>query len=105
PLSCLFVQRGHALPILTVIFNNEQWEAVKFGALSVHAAAVANTRGRFPLSDLRPSPRFEEMARTVDGYGERVESPGELPAALKRGLAAVRDGRPAILNVLGQRTV
>src|SRR5207247_117092 len=33
PLSCLFVQRAHALPILTVIFNNQQWEAVKFGAL------------------------------------------------------------------------
>jgi hypothetical protein len=45
------------------------------------------------------------MARTVDGYGERVDNPGELPAALKRGLAAVRDGRPAILNVLCQRAV
>ena len=105
PLSCLFVQRAHALPILTVVFNNQQWEAVKFGALAVHGAGVAKTRGRFPLSELRPSPRFEEMARTVDGYGERVESPGELPAALKRGLAAVREGRPAILNVLCQRAV
>jgi hypothetical protein len=45
------------------------------------------------------------MARTVDGYGERVEHPGELPAALKRGLAAVREGRPAVLNVLCQRVV
>jgi acetolactate synthase I/II/III large subunit len=105
PLSCLFVQRAHALPILTVVFNNQQWEAVKFGALAVHPDGVAKTRGRFPLSELTPSPRFEEMARTVDGYGERVESPGELPAALKRGLAAVRDGRPAILNVLCQRAV
>ena len=105
PLSCLFVQRAHRLPILTVIFNNQQWEAVKSGTLSVHPAGAARTRGRFPLSELTPSPRFEEMARTVDGYGERVEHPGELPAALKRGLAAVREGRPAILNVLCQRVV
>ena len=105
PLSCLFVQRAHALPILTVVFNNQQWEAVKFGTLAVHPDGVAKTRGSFPLSELRPSPRFEEMARTVDGYGERVETPGELPAALKRGLAAVREGRPAILNVLAQRAV
>ena len=105
PLSCLFVQRAHQLPILTVVFNNQQWEAVKFGALAVHPAGVAKSRGRFPLSELRPSPRFEEMAKTVDGYGERVETPGELPAALKRGLAAVREGRPAILNVLCQRNV
>jgi acetolactate synthase-1/2/3 large subunit len=105
PLSCLFVQRAHRLPILTVIFNNQQWEAVKFGALAVHPAGEARTRGRFPLSELTPSPRFEELARTVDGYGERVERPGELPAALKRGLAAVREGRPAVLNVLCQRAV
>jgi acetolactate synthase-1/2/3 large subunit len=105
PLSCLFVQRAHALPVLTVIFNNQQWEAVKFGALNVHPAGVARARGRFPLSELTPSPRFEELARAVDGHGERVESPGELAGALKRGLAAVREGRPAILNVLCQRNV
>jgi acetolactate synthase-1/2/3 large subunit len=105
PLSCLFVQRAHRLPILTVVFNNQQWEAVKSGALAVHGAGTASARGRFPLSELTPSPRFEEMAKTVEGYGERVEHPGELPAALKRGLAAVRDGRPAVLNVLCQRAV
>jgi acetolactate synthase-1/2/3 large subunit len=103
PLSCLFAQRAHGLPMLTVIFNNQQWEAVKFGALGVHPDGVAKTRGRFPLSELQPSPHFEELARAVDGYGERVESPAELPAALKRGLAAVREGQPAILNVLCQR--
>jgi acetolactate synthase I/II/III large subunit len=105
PLSCLFAQRAHQLPILTIIYNNQQWEAVKSGTLAVHPAGVAKARGRFPLSELTPSPRFEEMAKTVDGYGERVDSPGELPAALKRGLAAVRDGRPAILNVQCQRAV
>jgi acetolactate synthase-1/2/3 large subunit len=105
PLSCLYAQRAHGLPVLTVIFNNQQWEAVKFGALGVHPDGVARARGRFPLSELTPSPRFEELARAVDGHGERVDSPGELPAALKRGLAAVREGRPAILNVLCQRSV
>jgi acetolactate synthase-1/2/3 large subunit len=105
PLSCLYVQRAHALPVLTVIFNNQQWEAVKFGALGVHPDGVAKARGRFPLSELKPSPHFEEMAKAVDGYGERVESAAELPAALKRGLAAVAEGRPAILNVQCQRVV
>ena len=89
--------------MLTVIFNNQQWEAVKSGALAVHPDGVARARGRFPLSELTPSPRFEEIAQAVDGYGERVERPGDLPAALKRGLAAVREGRPAILNVQCQR--
>jgi acetolactate synthase I/II/III large subunit len=105
PLSCLFVQRAHALPVLTVIFNNQQWEAVKSGALAVHPDGVARARGRFPLSELTPSPRFDVLARAVDGHGERVETPGDLPAALKRGLAAVREGHPAILDVQCQRQV
>jgi acetolactate synthase-1/2/3 large subunit len=78
---------------------------VKFGTLGVHPDGVARARSRFPLSELTPSPRFEEMAKTVDGHGERVEHPGELPAALKRGLAAVREGRPALLNVVCQRAI
>ena len=105
PLSCLFVQRAHGLPVLTVIFNNQQWEAVKSGALAVHPDGVARARGRFPLSDLRPAPHFEMLARAVDGHGERVDRPGDLPAALKRGLAAVREGRPAIVDVQCQRRV
>jgi thiamine pyrophosphate-dependent acetolactate synthase large subunit-like protein len=59
--------------------------------------------GRFPLSDLTPSPRFEDIVKAFDGYGERVESPGEMVPALKRGLAAVREGRQALLHVLARR--
>jgi hypothetical protein len=36
------------------------------------------------------------------GLGERVESPGDLMPALKRSIAAVRSGTPAMLNVMTQ---
>jgi acetolactate synthase-1/2/3 large subunit len=86
PLSGLFVQRAHALPILTVIFNNERWEAVKSGALAVHPDGVSKARGRFPLSELTPSPRCEELAKAVDGHGERVGAlkSGRSPRARSR---------------------
>jgi acetolactate synthase I/II/III large subunit len=105
PVSCHFVERAHGLPILTVIFNNQRWEAVKGSVLGLYPDGRAKATGRFPLSDLTPSPRFEEIVKAVDGHGERVERPADLPAALKRGLAAVREGRPALLNVLCQRAV
>jgi len=103
PVSCHFVEQAHRLPLLTVIFNNQRWEAVKGSVLGLYPHGRAKTTGRFPLSDLTPSPHFEVIIKAVDGYGERVERPGDLGAALKRGLAAVHEGRPALLNVLCQR--
>jgi acetolactate synthase-1/2/3 large subunit len=103
PVSCHFVERAHRVPLLTVIFNNQRWEAVKGSVLGLYPEGRAKAAGRFPLSDLTPSPHFEEIVKAVDGYGERVERPGDVTPALKRGLAAVREGRPALLNVLCQR--
>ena len=103
PVSCHFVERAHRLPILTVIFNNQRWEAVKRSVLGLYPDGRAKALDRFPLSELTPSPRFEEIVKAVDGHGERVERPDEVAPALKRGLAAVREGRPALLNILCQR--
>jgi acetolactate synthase-1/2/3 large subunit len=103
PVSCHFVERAHRLPLLTVIFNNQRWEAVKRSVLGLYPEGRAKSTDRFPLSDLTPSPRFEEIVKAVDGYGERVERPADVAPAIKRGLAAVREGRPALLNVLCQR--
>jgi len=103
PTSCHFVARAHDLPVLTVVFNNQKWEAVKAANLHLHPHGWAQSTDHFPLSDLTPSPRFEEIVRAFDGYGERVEDPREVTPALQRGLAAVREGRQALLNILCQR--
>ncbi len=103
PAACHFVARAQNLPILTVIFNNSAWEAVRSAALGLHPAGWAKSTGHFPLSDLTPSPRFEEIVRAFDGYGERVEDPAEVTPALRRALAEVRGGRQALLNILCER--
>jgi acetolactate synthase-1/2/3 large subunit len=103
PTSCHFVQRAHDIPVLTIIFNNERWEAVRSSAAKLHPDGWAVKTGKFPLSDLTPSPRFEDIVKAFDGYGERVENPSDVVPALKRGLAAVREGRQALLHVLARR--
>jgi acetolactate synthase-1/2/3 large subunit len=103
PASCHFVSRAQDLPLLVVIFNNQRWEAVTSSALGLYPDGWARRTGHFALSALTPSPRYEEMVRAFDGYGERVEDPAEVVPALKRGLAAVRDGRQALLNILCER--
>ena len=69
---------------------------MKQSALAVHPDGWAKSTGRFPLSELTPSPRYEEIVRAFDGHGERAETPAEVEPALQRGLAAVREGRQAV---------
>jgi acetolactate synthase I/II/III large subunit len=104
PTACHFVARAQSVPVLTVIFNNAQWEAVKLSTLGVHPEGWAQGTAQFPLTSLSPSPRFEEIVKAFDGYGERVERLPDLVPALRRGLEAVRGGRQAVVNILCSRS-
>ena len=64
------------------------------------AAAKSNHPAFIHLEEL---PAFEAVCAAAGGYGERVEDPAELPAALGRALDAVtRERRQALLNVICQ---
>ena len=103
PSACHYASRLHDLPILTVVFNNRSWDAVKGATLKVHPDGWA-TAGSIPLADLTPSPRYEEIVRAFDGHGERVERPEELPGALRRALDVVRrERRQALVNLVCRR--
>jgi acetolactate synthase-1/2/3 large subunit len=104
PTAAHYAARLHDLPILTVIFNNGAWEAVKTAALQVHPDGWAASTQSFPLSGLAPTPRYEEIVRAFGGHGERVETPDALPGALRRALRVVREERrQAVLDVVCQR--
>jgi thiamine pyrophosphate-dependent acetolactate synthase large subunit-like protein len=53
------------------------------------------------ISRLRSSQlRLEILiARAFDGYGEKVEEPGKVRAALQRGLKAVASGQAALIDI------
>ena len=106
PGSCHHASAMHHLPVLTVVFNNGGWDAVQKSATMVypgkHAAAYQAQHGMAPLSSLAPVPAFEKYSEASGGYGERVESRADLASAIRRALHAVtREGRQALLNVIG----
>jgi acetolactate synthase-1/2/3 large subunit len=96
-----WVSAVHKLPILTVVFNNSRYGAVRRATLSMFKdGAAGETDGR-TLADLDPSPPFEEMARAQGAHAERVEKPADLPEALARARAAVvNEHKQALLNVI-----
>lgn len=100
PLPFHYVAKAEDLPILTIIFNNEMWGAVKRTTQEVYPDGFAARANRPPLTYFDPDTRFEKVVEAVGGYGEKVENAEDLPAALERALAAVREGRQALLNVI-----
>jgi acetolactate synthase-1/2/3 large subunit len=101
PTACHWVAAAHALPILTIVFNNQLYGAVRNSTLSMYGSGAASCDGGRMLADLRPSPDFERLVEASGGHGERVEAPADLPAALARAVKIVtQDKRQALLNVI-----
>jgi acetolactate synthase-1/2/3 large subunit len=101
PVACHQVSEALQLPVLTIVFNNGIWNAVRKSTEAVYPDGHAVRANRMPLTSLEPAPRYEMIVEASGGYGERVEAAGELPAALRRALDAVkRDRRQALLNVV-----
>ena len=98
PTALFMVAKRQDLPIFTVVLDNCGWGAVKGATQRVYPAGAAQTAGAYQ-SFLGADTHYEKIAGTVGAYGERVEDPEDLRAALARCLAALDEGRSAILVV------
>jgi acetolactate synthase-1/2/3 large subunit len=101
PTAAHWAARAHALPVLTVVFNNRVWNAVKRSVTSHAPQGWAVRTGTMALSDLDPAPDYELIARACGHWAERVEDASVLPEMVRQALRVVReDKRPALLNVI-----
>jgi acetolactate synthase-1/2/3 large subunit len=101
PTACHFTAQKYRIPFLTVIYNNQAWNASISAARGLYPDGVAQRTRNFPGCDLSPSPHFELTAQACGAYAERVEEPDEVPRALQRALKAVKEERrQALLNVV-----
>ena len=101
PTACHFTAQKYRIPFLTVVYNNQAWNASLNAARGLFPDGIAQKTGNFPGTDLSPSPKFELTAQACGAYAERVEEPEALPGALKRALKVVREEkRQAMLNVI-----
>ena len=101
PVAAHWVSQAYDLPVLFIVFNNSRWNASQQSTLSFAPDGWAAGTDSVPLCDLRPSVEFDQVCRAAGGYGERVESPEDLPRALERALKVIEtENRQALLNVL-----
>ena len=103
PDSVYAVAQQYQIPILTIVLDNGGWQAVKSAVQRVYPKGVAAETDEFQsrlMSDRQGELRdFSAVARAFGAHGERVTEPGELADAIDRCLAALDDGKAAVLHI------
>jgi thiamine pyrophosphate-dependent acetolactate synthase large subunit-like protein len=103
--GAMWVAAKHRIPLLVVMYNNRayynDWE---------HQIRMAKLRGTpverahigMDMSD--PDPDFASMAKSMGWYAEGpIDDPAKVGAALRRAIAKVKAGQPALLDTLTQK--
>src|SRR5256885_2131632 len=103
--GAMWVAAKHRIPLLVVMYNNRayynDWE---------HQIRMAKLRGTpverahigMDMSD--PDPDFASMAKSMGWYAEGpIDKPKDVAAALRRAIAKVKAGQPALLDTITQK--
>ncbi|HZZ95204.1 MAG TPA: thiamine pyrophosphate-binding protein [Usitatibacter sp.] len=103
--GALWVAAKHRIPMLVVMYNNRayynDWE---------HQIRMAKLRGtpveraHIGMDMCDPDPDFGKLAQSMGWYGEGpIDDPKKVAAALKRAIARVKAGQPALLDTITQK--
>ena len=90
------------LPILIVVFNNNEYRAMRQNQLDYYPDGVGKRHDLFYGAPV-DGPDYAELGAPFGCFGRKVDRAEDVPAALREALAAVRGGRSAILNVVLSR--
>ena len=100
PVACHQTAAMHDLPILTVVFNNAVWNAVRRATTSMYPEGRAVSANVIPITSLGTPPDYAGIARAHGAFAEKVEEADALPDAISRALKATREERrQALLDV------
>ena len=99
PIPALWAANNHHAPFLTVIFNNQEYNAVKRAMLRAYGKESYTAKiGNWQGVEFAP-PDFAQIARACGIQGETVEDPQALPTAIAGALMQVRSGQSVVLDV------
>ena len=99
PMASLWASRFHKAPFLSVVFVNGSYGTGTSGLRSAYPEGYSVRSGNYNGGVFDPPPDFAKLAEAAGGYGENVTETAQVGPALKRGLAQVRAGLPAVIAV------
>ncbi|CAL9620406.1 Benzoylformate decarboxylase [Nocardiopsis dassonvillei] len=102
-IPSLDASRANELPLLIVVFNNQQYRSMKMNHLRFYPEGAAVETGEFLGVDLGGRPSPAAFGEPFGMHAENVVRTDELAPALARARKAVSEGTTAIVNVLVTR--
>ena len=98
-VQALWTAKRFEVPLILIIFNNLGYQANRW-ALAGLAGRAAETGQYIGISLEDPRIDHVGIARAYGHEGERVTDPDDLPAALRRAVAAERNGALYVVDVI-----
>jgi acetolactate synthase-1/2/3 large subunit len=99
PSAVYWMSRRYQAPFLTVIYNNNGWNATKNNYLKLYPDGVAHRDDRYWVNFDQPA----DLAGIAEAAGGAlaltVSDPDQLQEALEKGMEAVKSGRSAVIDV------
>jgi thiamine pyrophosphate-dependent acetolactate synthase large subunit-like protein len=83
------------IPILSILFNNF--------SMAIEIPIMPVSQEKYGSTDI--SGNYADMAVAFGCYGERITDPADIVAALERGIAATRAGKPALLEFITAKEI
>jgi len=99
PASVHWMSRRYQAPFLTVIYNNEGWNATKMNLLKRYPDGIAKQTDSYWVN-FDQSADLAKIAEAAGGaYARMVTDPRELPEVLQQAMNEVKNGRSAVVDV------
>jgi acetolactate synthase-1/2/3 large subunit len=98
-VQALGAARHYDLPILIVVCNNAKYAAMRRGHLNYYPGGVSEKHDT-PYGWKITGPEYHELGRHFDLHGVKVERVDQLAGAFREALAAMKDGKASIMNVM-----
>jgi len=99
PSSVHWMSRRYQAPFLTVIYNNEGWNATKLNLLKRYPDGIAKQTDSYWVN-FDQSADLAKIAEAAGGaYARIVTDPVELPEVLQQAMNEVKNGKSAVVDV------
>jgi acetolactate synthase I/II/III large subunit len=99
PSSVHWMSRRYQAPFLTVIFNNQGWNATKSNTLKLYPDGIAKRDDQYWVNFDQPADLAKIAEAAGGAFALTVSEPEKLEDALRQGMDVVKSGRSAVIDV------